>query len=445
MNTLLNKPDSDPLQIEEAGVSSHLGRWQKTILAILLIGYSGYYLCRSDLSIATPLLLHDFGSHGLDKARIGMIASIGTMGYAAGKFINGVAADKIGGRKAFLTGMGGAVLATLIFAIGGLPVFSIAWVLNRLIQSSGWVGMVKLSGKWFSYSRYGAVMSILSLSYLFGDFFFRLFLGRLVSCGLSWKGLFLTAGGVLGAIYVVTLLLLKESPKNVGEPEPHANPDNVYGQDGDKSDEDVSLGQLLAPLLKSSAFWIVCALSFGLTLVREAFGNWSPDFLTEVAKMTPGAAGSASSLFPLFGGISVLVCGYLSDKFGKAGRATLILGGIVLSVPLLLALGFVDFSRCPELAETILAAVGFVTIGPYAFLAGAIALDFGGKRGSSTAAGMIDGIGYIGGILAGAGIGDMVEHWGWRYAFLGLTVVLVFSCIAAGFYWKNVKQASLAG
>ena len=62
--------------------------------------------------------------------------------------------------------------------------------------------------------------------------------------------------------------------------------------------------------------------------------------------------------------------------------------------------------------------IGFLLIGPYSYLAGAISLDFGGKQGSSTASGFIDGIGYLGGMLAGDSMARMVVSHGWKGAFL---------------------------
>ena len=430
---------TDPL-IEQG--SPRLRVWQRITIALLLVGYAGYYLCRSDLSVATPLLIKTFGAQGLDKAALGGIVSLGTLAYAFGKFINGSIADHVGGRRMFLLGMGGAIAATFVFALGGLPLFTLAWIANRLIQSTGWVGMVKLTGRWFAFSRYGTVMGIISLSFLFGDFFSRVLLGELITSGLGWRGVFYVSGGVLGAIFLATFFLLKESPRDIGEPEPGANPTNLFGDEG-HDERQASLGSLLGPLLRSPVFWVVCGLSFGFTLVRETFGTWTPQYLTEVAGMEAGAAGTASSLFPLFGGLSVLVCGYASDRLGSGGRALLILLGLILSVPALLALGYAPLGHSPLAALITLGVVAFVMIGPYSFLAGAVSLDFGGKRGSATAAGWIDGIGYLGGILAGKGVGDVAEHYGWARAFLALACVTGVSCVAAFVYWRQVRSAAL--
>ncbi len=70
-------------------------------------------------------------------------------------------------------------------------------------------------------------------------------------------------------------------------------------------------------------------------------------------------------------------------------------------------------------------------IGPYSYLAGAISLDFGGKQGSSTASGFIDGIGYLGGMMAGDSMARIVVRLGWKGAFLILGGVAILSTAAA--------------
>jgi OPA family glycerol-3-phosphate transporter-like MFS transporter len=80
------------------------------------------------------------------------------------------------------------------------------------------------------------------------------------------------------------------------------------------------------------------------------------------------------------------------------------------------------------------ALVGFLIVGPYSFLAGAVALDFGGKHGSGTASGMIDGVGYLGGVVAGDSMARISVNYGWNGAFVVLAVVaLLTSGAAAGF------------
>ena len=167
-----------------------------------------------------------------DDARVWLsnIVSLGTLAYAAGKFIFGATGDLIGGRRNFLGGMTGAVLFTALFAMGGsFPLFSIAWVGNRFVQASGWPGLVKIAGRWFDYRWYGTALAILSLSYLFGDSAARAYMGMLQKLGLGWRGLFFVTALNLAGVLVVCYFFLKESPQAIGETEGNVNPTNVYG------------------------------------------------------------------------------------------------------------------------------------------------------------------------------------------------------------------------
>jgi len=52
--------------------------------------------------------------------------------------------------------MAGSILFTLLLSLGGgIPLFTLAWMANRGVQSLGWAGMVKIASRWFSYSAYG--------------------------------------------------------------------------------------------------------------------------------------------------------------------------------------------------------------------------------------------------------------------------------------------------
>ena len=48
---------------------------------------------------------------------------------------------------------------------------------------------------------------------------------------------------------------------------------------------------------------------------------------------------------------------------------------------------------------------------------GVIALDLGGKRGGSTAAGLIDAAGYLGAIVSVYGVARLAEVHGWSAGF----------------------------
>src|ERR1700691_5625373 len=77
------------------------------------------------------------------------------------------------------------------------------------------------------------------------------------------------------------------------------------------------------------------------------------------------------------------------------------------------------------------ALVGFTLLGPYSYLAGAMSLDFGGQRGSATAAGIIDGFGYIAGWLSGVTVARISVAYGWSTAFFALAGVSLVTAFVA--------------
>lgn len=425
----------DPLG--QPKVSTDFTGWHLATIVLLAVGYTGYYFCRSDLSVVLPLLIQDLGRHGIPadaaKIHLGTMVSASVLVYAVGKFLSGSMADLFGGRRNFLGGMGGAILFTLLFAASGtMPLFTLAWLGNRLVQSAGWAGLVKVASRWFSYSSYGTVMGVLALSYLFGDAACRYIMSLLLDAGMGWRGIFLVGAGALGLLLAVNWIFLRETPEERGLPAPEANPINVYAAEEEKAGEkELSLKAILRPLLTSFPFWLVCLLSLGTTLLRETFNFWTPTYFVQFVGLTSSQAASRSALFPFFGGLSVVVSGFLSDRLGIYGRNRVLFGGLALVAVCLLVLAGTPSSANPWVPVGLVALTGFLLLGPYAYLSGAISLDFGGKRGSATAAGIIDGVGYLAGYLSGDTVARITVAFGWKNAFLSLAGVAFFTAVVA--------------
>ena len=417
-------------------------RWQWLTGAALLVGYSGYYICRSNLSVAVPGLLAD-GATGLDRTAIGMVSSAGVIAYAIGKSVTGVAGDFFSGRTLFLGGLFLSVAATLAFsASAGLPLFLLFWVFNRFVQSAGWGGLTKTAAHWFPARRYGTVMSLLSLSYLFGDAAGRYLLGMLIADGVGWRGVFVVAAVVLALIGATDIFILRASPTELGFPEPVVNAQNVFGSRGARSRPD-SLRDLLGPYFASTSFWLVCVLSFGMTLIREAFNTWIPAYLVDAYALAPGTAAQYSALFPLIGGVSAIGIGIFTDRAGSGNRVTLIVPAMVLCALSLVALAIGTVRHDFSLSLVAIGATAFFLLGPYTLLAGAMALDLGGRKGSATAAGLIDTAGYAGGTLSGFAVGRLAETGGWPAVFNVLAAIAGGVAVAAAAYWFEHRRRTV--
>jgi OPA family glycerol-3-phosphate transporter-like MFS transporter len=428
--------------------ASGLHRRQVWTVALLFVGYGAYYFCRSDLSVAMPLLIEDLHRHGMASndavIRMGQLASFGVLAYAIGKLCLTGLGDIWGGRRSFTFGLGGAIAFTLLFASTGfLPVFTIAWIGNRLAQSIGWAGLIKVCSKWFGYSSYGTVIGILSLSYLVGDAAARQSMGLLIQQGYGWRALFCFAAIVAGFFLIANLLFLRESRAQLGYAEPELNPLNLFA--GSKS-KPKNIWEILKPLLSSRTFAVVCLLSFGCTIVRETFGLWTPVYLRDFFGYSVANAAGASAIFPAVGAVSVLVTGWLSDRMGPSGRSVVMFFSLTAAVLPLAALTFLRAGAATSIWPVVLIGlVAFFLLGPYSYLAGAFALDLGGGEAGAASSGIVDGVGYLGGVAAGDTIARLSVAFGWRGVFIALTVVTALSALAAGFLCHHQREQQRKG
>ncbi len=421
---------------------------QMMVVALLFGGYGALYFCRADLSVGTPLIIEQLGRHGVSHAdaikRMGTIASLGVLAYALGKLFLGGLGDFWGGRVSFLIGLGGATAFTVLFATAGtIPVFTLAWLGNRLTQSIAWAGLIKVSSKWFDYSSYGIIIGILSISYLIGDAAARQCMGLLIEHGSDWQALFYFAGAIAGTLFLANLFLLRESRSDAGYEEAKPNPLNLFAASESRPP---GIAALLLPLLRSRAFVLVCLLSLGCTIIRETFNMWTPVYLRDYLGYSMSNAAGMSAVFPGVGAVSVLVTGWLSDRLGVNGRALLLFLGLTATAVALLVLESLHTSTTGALLPLLaIGTVAFCLLGPYSYLGGAFAMDFGGKQASAVSSGIIDGVGYLGAVVAGDSVARASVAFGWQGVFVALAVVSALAALGGGRLYFLSARASARG
>jgi sugar phosphate permease len=219
------------------------------------------------------------------------------------------------------------------------------------------------------------------------------------------------------------------------------NPRNVFS--GAQAAPRSFLERVL-PLLRSRAFLTVCLLGFATTMVRETFNTWTPQYLHDFGNFSVSRAAGLSAVFPAAGAISVLLAGWLSDRLGANARALLLIVGLAATTVAMYVLNAVPQGAAGGLLPVAMIGVaGFCLLGPYSFLPGAFALDFGGKEAAAAASGMVDGTGYLGGVAAGTLMAWLSVRFGWGGMFLALAVVSALAALGAvGLYLLNARLAT---
>jgi sugar phosphate permease len=395
-------------------------------LGVLVLGYVGVYLCRKNFSVAIPMLREAFGA---SREELGQIASISTVAYLAGKLSFGVVIDRLGGRLCFLTSL---ALVMAFGAAGGfaptLGVLTVFYSANRLAGSAGWGAMVKLVPDWFPAQWHAFAMAVLSLSFVFGGVCATFLAGWIAYLSKGdWRWVMSGPSMPMLVILVVCWVVLPRAEGRREQPMGVGRRDSADGGRGDPSGFRWSQVQ---ELFRVRRFWVVCALSFTLTLLRETFNTWTVDFFKTAggAEVSHRIAAFLSTPFDACGAAGILWLGWVFGRIDRRKRQLLLfgilgaLGVLLLGLPTLAGRGL-------WMATVAIGAVGFLAYGPYSLLAGVLALEIRGKGYVATVAGLVDGAGYIAAILAGAQFGRLLDMGGYALAF----PCLAFLAVVSGF------------
>jgi OPA family glycerol-3-phosphate transporter-like MFS transporter len=407
------------------------GRSQAGVIAALLVAYAAFYVCRANVDAALPFLLRE--GYG-DKTRLGLLGSVATFVYGVGKVVLGAAGDRLGGRRLMLLAVAGSVVCTVGFgtssAFFALLFFAAA---NRFFQAGGWPGVVQVVSQRFRPAQHGLVMGVLSTSYEVGNVCALTLSGFVAKLG--WRALFVVNPAIFAVLGGAAVLSLPRVPAThparagtVGGAPVPVSPLSSASVSASASAPDSSATaafphlaephwEILSRLTKSGAFWTTALLNALLTFIRIGFLTWTPTYLSELSHATGNAEISAtivkSAVFPAAGVVGALSAGPLSDRLGPGRRARVIAPSLACLVALVLVLAHGGVRE----PAPVIAGIGFFLLGPYSLLAGAMALDVGGPRGSAAAAGFIDGAGYFAATAAPLLLGYLAEHAGWPLAF----------------------------
>jgi sugar phosphate permease len=407
-----------------------LNRWRVSTFWVMLLGYIGYYLIRGNLPVALPLLSKEFG---YSNTELGLILTFSELAYALGKFTTGPVADKIGGKKIFLIGMVGGIVFNFVFPLyASVLYFTVIWCIVRYFLSMGWGGILKTIGEWYEPERNGTVMGFISVNFQFGGVLASLLGGFLISLNVGWKGLFYWPAIIVSVMAIASFFLSKASPQDV-------YPGVRYGKNAGQKKAVVDFSyvdgkrhgtfSIALQLIRVPLFRQVLVFSFLTTVLRSFFMFWIPKFMVDMGMGNVKAA-FTSAVFPFVGCLGTIALGWYTDRYSANGNRSAaiwkMLVGLVASLTWIAVL-VPNGLNSAGLITILLGFSGLFLYGPYSMAAGCMSLDIAGAEGAGTCAGIVDGVGYIGGAVAAWGVGIFSDRLGWQGVFEALAVLSLFA------------------
>jgi OPA family glycerol-3-phosphate transporter-like MFS transporter len=404
--------------------------------------YATLYMGRYNFNVAKG----DIGkAFHFDKGTMGIIATVGFWVYAVSVLVNGPLADRFGGRRAILFGAAGSIVMNFVIGaifwrfgnawpIGLIGGMSTLYGLNMYFQSFGALSVVKVNASWFHVRERGV------LGGLFGS---MISLGYALAMGVG--GWLLAAGhgsfvlvyivpvAAMATMFIVDFFVVRDRPSHAG----HRDFDT--GDEKTEHEAQSPASTATAPRAEPGFFEVtkhvfahpvlrrLILAEFCTGFVRQGLLLYYSEYLGEVHHVGKGTGlfQIASWGITVGGIIGALTCGFLSDFFFQSRRAPVAFIFYLGQIASLVVLGFAPNATVASVM------VGFSCIwifGVHGLLSGTASMDFGGRRAAATAAGLLDGVQYVGAGLTGVGLGWLLDKFHWK---VWTPSLLPFSAIGA--------------
>jgi len=428
--------------------------------------YSFFYMSRYNFSALGPTLMDVFG---WTKVDLSFLETAMPFLYGVSVLVNAAIADRIGGRKAFLIGAVGVVVMNVVFGLSYLTVLagpvitgegaarvittpatfawglsarqmayalSVVWALNAYFQSFGALSIVKINAHWFHITERGTFGAIFGVLIRLGLIF--AFSGvPFIASVLPWYWAFWVPAIAVGVFGLLTWALVADSPEQAGLP--------LFdtGEHDDGGTAKVRVRDVARKIFTSRVMWMIAIASVMIGFVRRSVVDaWWPIYFNEVHHV------AKTDLIYQFTAWGIAVCGILggfvlgpmSDKVFDARRAPVVVIGFVgMAVCLGLFWAADALSLGGWGAFATISLLSFFVNGAHGLIGGAASMDFGGKKGAATAAGLFDGMQYFfAAPFTGMLVGYITERFGWQVWKLWPIPFAVVGALVMSRLW-NVK------
>lgn len=358
-------------------------------------------------------------------------ANIGSMyfyAYFLMQIPSGILADKLGPQKTVFMFSMLAALGSVIFGLAPNIIFA---YVGRFLVGIGvsvvFICLIKIQSRWFYSRNFALMIGFVGLAANLGAILAQTPL-VIATQKFGWRNTFIYMGLAMVFFAVLTLIFVKDDPKDMGLP----------GMDELENRPVSSLNIKVIPALKSivsnKKTWIISLAYIGLYTGYVVFlGTFGVSFLMQAYNLERVVAANYVISAVVGSSASGLVIGYLSDRF-KNRRVPLILSAVLT----LLGWIILIYTRMPlGLLTPFLFVFGFVMSG--FTMCWTVGNEVNDRRLSGMATGVVNCIGFLGAAVIPVVMGKILDNYkevpavGYEKAYLVLIVLIAVSTLATLF------------
>mgnify|MGYP001274927955 CR=1 FL=1 len=412
-------------------VTGHSGVFPVHVLVSMYVGYAMFMVLRSAPGAFASSIKS--GPLQFSNGDWAQITAIGTVGALCGKFVGGLAADFIGGRKTFAIGLLLTSAGMALFSVAqSMVAFKVAMFLALMAKSAGWPAMTQLVVGSFQPRTYGRVWGVLSTSSRVGTLIATLGLGFLLSW-FGWRPMLQVTSVVGAAIAVVMFFSLPAMS--------HQSPELREGHADHPFAGKSPLNATFA-FFMSARFWLI-ALSVACLTVMWDFLSMVTIFLTDSFQVTDAAASVTSSAFPMGSLVSVLAGGFLFDRLSRRTMS------VVMGCLLIVATSCIGtFCAMPQmglsgteairLASVLLFVFGLCVSPCYYIPMSIFSIQFGGPH-SGFLVSLLDAAGFAASAAFYFFLGGLADE-SWQTFLIALGIVSSVSAVVTWLFLRGESR-----
>jgi OPA family glycerol-3-phosphate transporter-like MFS transporter len=277
-------------------------------------------------------------------------------------------------------------------------------------QSFGAVSIVKVNSSWFHLRERGMIGGAFGILISLG-IYFAFDWGFKIATHLSAPWVCHIPAASLALFCLVAARLVRDQPSHAG----HADFDVADASSGDHGPA-LSSGAVLRKMLSNPAIVTIMAIEWCSGFLRNAIMHWYRDFARGLGLKDGFVYGHWGLLLCIAGILGGVFAGVISDRVfhSRRGPVSAVLYGLMLCGGLLLlpALG------APWTVGWLVVFLSMCVIGVHGMLSGTASMDFGGRKNTGVAVGIIDGMVYFGTGVQSIVLGHLLPEKGTAQAAL---------------------------
>lgn len=272
----------------------------KKIFLLCWGAYTLAYLGRINLSLAIPILEQ---VAGLDKAKLGLIASSFFWVYAFGQLVNGRLGDMLNNRIFIFTGLLLSAFANIAFGYTeNITIMIIIWGANGYFQSILWGSLIKTLHIWFPEGK-RAVVGLYIFSSVLAGFILAWGFLPVVAEKTGWRNIFFLPGIIIAIYAFIWLFLMKSKP----EYSDCSTREKILDRGMKK--------HKFRSILKGPDIVLIALCALFLGFVREGISLWIPAILTETFSTDLKSVMETALLIPIFNFAGIFAARLIIKKF----------------------------------------------------------------------------------------------------------------------------------